>query len=180
MGNCIDVETSARDRVVVMEVSMVWLSYSFIRKGLISLGTIASISATPLALAEDQTRTHSLPAAAADSGEQEFIIDNALALSKMSLGMSVDPTGDVDRDFVAIMMPHHQGALDMARAELKYGHNEELRRLARDIIAEREHEMSVMREVVGKPPPAQTGDAPATESSTGSNAQHPPGARIQD
>ena len=64
-----------------------------------------------------------------------------------------DPTGDVDRDFVALMMPHQQGAIDMARAELKYGHKEELRRLAQSIIAETEHEMSAMRGAVGETPP---------------------------
>ena len=76
---------------------MVALSRSFIGKGLISLGTIALISATSLALAQDQTKTRQVPAGATDSSEQEFIIDNALALSKMSLAMTVDPTGDVDR-----------------------------------------------------------------------------------
>jgi hypothetical protein len=173
MVSCIDVETSARERFFVLEVGMVALVHW---QGLISLGTIALISATSLALAQDQTKTRQVPAGATDSSEQEFIIDNALALSKMSLAMTVDPTGDVDRDFVAIMMPHHQGALDMARAELKYGHNEELQRLARDIIAEREHEMSAMRAAVGEPPPARSSDTPATET----NSEHPPSARIRE
>jgi len=47
------------------------------------------------------------------------------------------------------MMPHHQGAIDIARAELKYGHNEEVLRLVHDIIAEQENEMLVMRSTVG-------------------------------
>jgi uncharacterized protein (DUF305 family) len=62
------------------------------------------------------------------------------------------------------MMPHHQGAIDMARAELKYGHNEELRRLAQSIIAEREQEMSTMRNVVGQAPPSKTSDITVSES----------------
>ena len=120
---------------------MVWLSQlsrSFLRDRLISLATLASILANPCALAQDQARMRQVPAARTDGSEQEIIVENALAISKMSLGMSVDPTGDADRDFVALMMPHHQGAIDIARAELKYGHNEELRRLAQNIIAERE------------------------------------------
>jgi uncharacterized protein (DUF305 family) len=69
----------------------------------------------------------------------------------MSLEMSVDPTGDVDRDFVAMMIPHTQGAIDMARVELKHGHSEDLRRLARSLIAERENEISHMRSGIGNP-----------------------------
>jgi uncharacterized protein (DUF305 family) len=76
----------------------------------------------------------------------------------MSLDMTVERTGDVDRDFVAMMMAHHQGAIDIARAELKYGQNEELLRLARDIIAEQENEMLVMRGTVGEPRSAQSTD----------------------
>jgi uncharacterized protein (DUF305 family) len=90
--------------------------------------------------------------------EQRFIIESDLAMSKMSLAMTADRTGDVDRDFVAMMMPHHQGAIDLARAELKYGHNDALRQLARDIIANQEGEMSVMRGAVGETP-AQSSDA---------------------
>ena len=70
--------------------------------------------------------------------------------------MAVDSTGNVDRDFVAMMIPHHQGAIDVARAELKYGRNEELRQLALSIVAEREHEMSVMRNAFGEPAVSNT------------------------
>jgi uncharacterized protein (DUF305 family) len=44
--------------------------------------------------------------------------------------MAVTPTGDVDADFAAVMIPHHQGAIEMAEAELRFGHNEKLRRIA--------------------------------------------------
>jgi uncharacterized protein (DUF305 family) len=62
------------------------------------------------------------------------------------------------------MMPHHQGAIDMARAELKYGYNGELRRLAQGIIAEREHEISAMRGAVGETSSSQRSDATVPES----------------
>jgi uncharacterized protein (DUF305 family) len=51
-------------------------------------------------------------------------------MMKMMKGMGAKPSGDVDADFVATMVPHHQGAIDMAGAVLRYGHNEPLRRLA--------------------------------------------------
>jgi hypothetical protein len=155
---------------------MALLSRSFIHKGLISLGTVVSISVLPFAMAEDQTSARHVPAAAIDSGDQRFTLESDLAISTMSLSMSADSTGDVDRDFAALMIPHHQAAIDIARAELKYGHNEKLPRLAQDIIIEREREMSAMQSVIGKPPPAQTSDTPSKES----NSERPSNARSQE
>jgi uncharacterized protein (DUF305 family) len=144
----------------MMEVNMASL-HSPVRKRLVSLAITVSISmTTPIALAQDQTGMRHVTGAASNEAELRFIVDNDLAISKMSLDMSkgADPTGDVDRDFVALMMPHHQGAIDMARAELKYGHNEELRRLAQSIIAERTNEMSTMRDAVGETPSSHISD----------------------
>ena len=149
---------------------------SFIRNGLISLGTVVSISVLPFAMAEDQTSARHVPAAAIDSRDQRFTLESDLAISTMSLNMSADSTGDVDRDFAALMIPHHQGAIDIARAELKYGHNEELRRLAQDIIMEREHEMSAMQSIIGERPPTRTSDAPPKES----NSERASNARSQE
>jgi hypothetical protein len=70
------------------------------------------------------------PGPDADGPEAPFRRENDAAMAKMMEAMSVKPTGDVDRDFVAMMEPHHQGAIDMARAELRYGKNERLRRMA--------------------------------------------------
>jgi uncharacterized protein (DUF305 family) len=63
--------------------------------------------------------------------------------------MTIKPTGDVDRDFVEMMGPHHQGAVDMAQAELKYGLNEQLRRLAQQIIVTQQQEIAAMRLALG-------------------------------
>ena len=143
---------------------MIVMLHPSVRKPLMSLATTISILAAPVASAQDQTNARHVGAAAIDSGEQHFIIESELAISTMTLGLTADPTGDVDRDFVALMMAHHQGAIDMARAELKYGHNQELRRLAQSIIAEREQEMSAMRSVVGEAPPSKTSDMTVSES----------------
>jgi uncharacterized protein (DUF305 family) len=149
-----------------MEDNMALLQSS-VRKRLVSLAiTVSILTTTHIALAQDQTTTRHVTAAASNGTELQFIVDNDLAISKMSLDMNkmADRTGDVDRDFVALMMPHHQGAIDMARAELKYGHNEELRRLAQSIIAEREHEMSAMRGAVGETSSSHRSDTAAPES----------------
>lgn len=129
---------------------------------LIALATAVLASQAPFAEAEDRTAMRQVPV----KEEQRFIIESDLAMSKMSLAMAADRTGDVDRDFVAMMVPHHQGAIDLAHAELKYGHNETLRQLARDIIANQEGEMSVMRGAVGETP-AQSSDARVMESAPG-------------
>ena len=75
-------------------------------------------------------------------------------MARMMAGMKIKPSHDVDRDFVAMMVPHHQGAIDMAEAELSYGHNESLRRLAQEIIATQQQEIAAMRRALGEPLPA--------------------------
>ena len=70
--------------------------------------------------------------------------------------MLATPTGDIDRDFAAIMIPQHQAGIDMARAELKYGHNEEMRRLAQRIVSQQEQEISDIDRAVGETSPAAT------------------------
>ncbi|HUC71822.1 MAG TPA: DUF305 domain-containing protein [Stellaceae bacterium] len=52
------------------------------------------------------------------------------------------------------MVPHQQGAIDMAQAELRHGHNEQLRRIAQEIIATQQQEIAAMRLAVGQPLPA--------------------------
>ena len=102
-------------------------------------------------------------AQAADPGEKPFLAENATAMDKMMDGMAPKPSGDVDRDFVAMMVPHHQGAIDMAQAELRHGHNEQLRRIAQEIIVEQQQEIAAMRLALGQPlPPSVASPGPAT------------------
>jgi hypothetical protein len=85
--------------------------------------------------------------------EGPFLAENEAAMTKMMTGMNVKPSGDVDRDFVAMMTPHHQGTIDMARALLRYGRNEQLRRIAQEIIVEQQQEIAAMRLALGQPLP---------------------------
>jgi hypothetical protein len=95
-------------------------------------------------------------------------------MTKMMADMTIKPSGDVDRDFVEMMVPHHQGAIDMAQAELKYGHNEQLRRLAQEIVVTQQQEIAVMRLALGDklPPsvasPTQPQVAPASQQGASS------------
>lgn len=68
------------------------------------------------------------------------------AMTLMDRGMQDAPmTGDPDHDFAAMMIPHHQGAVDMAKLELLYGKDPALRRLSQEIIVTQEQEIEVMR-----------------------------------
>ena len=84
-------------------------------------------------------------------------------------GMDVEPSGDADRDFAAMMIAHHQGAIDMARAELRYGRNEQLRRIAQGIIVEQQQEIAAMRLALGQSslPPSAAAPSPSLAPITG-------------
>jgi hypothetical protein len=58
--------------------------------------------------------------------EASYLAENVDAMTKMMFDMGIRPSGDIDSDFVAMMTPHHRGAIEMARAELRYGRNERL------------------------------------------------------
>ena len=93
------------------------------------------------------------PAASAMAPPAErFVADNRRAMATMMAAMSAKGTGDVDRDFVATMVPHHQGAVDMALAELRYGKDETLRRMAQEIVVEQKQEIEAMKLAVDRLP----------------------------
>lgn len=93
-------------------------------------------------------------AAGAPGCEAQFLKENTAAMNKMMTDMEIKPTGDIDADFTAMMIPHHQGAIDMAIAELRYGKNEQLRRIAQEIIVGQQQEIVAMRLALGQPLPA--------------------------
>ena len=69
-------------------------------------------------------------------------------ITQMHAGMHVAPSGDPDRDFARMMVPHHQGAIDMALLELRFGKDERLKRLAQGIVIEQGQEIEVMRSIL--------------------------------
>lgn len=73
------------------------------------------------------------------------------AMNVMNAGMAQAPmNSNPDHDFAAMMVPHHQGAVDMAKAELLYGTNPVLRRLAQEIIVTQGQEIQIMQDQLKK------------------------------
>lgn len=121
-----------------------------------SLLAIVSVSA----FAQDAPAHHH-ETASGTTDEAPFLQENDAAMVKMMNDMAVKPTGDVNRDFVEMMLPHHQGAIDMAVAYLRYGNNEQLKRIAQEIIVDQQQEIAAMRLALGDPLPAS--DAAPTQ-----------------
>ena len=68
------------------------------------------------------------------------------AMRDMMMGMHQHmPTGDTDKDFVRMMLPHHQAAVEMAKAELQYGTDPDLKTLAKDVITAQDREIAMMK-----------------------------------
>ena len=112
-----------------------------------------AVSAAP-ALAQDTsggTMQHPMPTAGqGKAGEKtpqgaDAEFHHGMVTMQREMG-NMRMTGDPDRDFVAMMIPHHRGAIDMAQVELKYGKDPELKKLAQDIVKAQEDEIRFMRD----------------------------------
>src|SRR5262245_42161436 len=88
--------------------------------------------------------------------DSAFYAEMASVNTRMHEGMEIARSGNIDRDFVRMMIPHHEGAIDMARVLLKYGQDERLKRLAQSIIIEQGQEITYMRTLLDAPPNEST------------------------
>jgi hypothetical protein len=122
----------------------------------IAVGAVAATvcltiySADPQSLADYISAICAKSFGSSSAAEAPYLAENVGAMTKMMIDMGIRPSGDVDTDFVAMMVPHHQGAIEMARAELRYGHNEPLRRMAQEIIVTQLQEITAMRLSLGQ------------------------------
>ena len=102
--------------------------------------------AMPAAPAMDHSKmAMPMPADASDATKAY-----AAANAKMHTNMTLAYTGDADKDFIQGMLPHHQGAVEMAKIELQYGKDPKARKLARGIIKAQNDEIAWMKGWLGK------------------------------
>lgn len=107
---------------------------------LILSGALALVSFLPAHADDMSGMDMSKPMGDQSPSSQAFSAANA----RMHKDMSITYSGDPDADFVRGMIPHHQGAIDMAKVELQYGKDPELRKLAEDIVKAQEAEIKEM------------------------------------
>ncbi|MFP3542677.1 DUF305 domain-containing protein [Rhizobium sp. SIMBA_035] len=104
------------------------------------IALISTLAFAAPACAEDIQMDMSKPMGDHGASSHAFAEANA----KMHKDMMVEMTGNADVDFVRGMIPHHQGAIDMAKIELQYGKDPEIRKLAEAVIKAQEAEIAEM------------------------------------
>jgi uncharacterized protein (DUF305 family) len=79
-------------------------------------------------------------------GDQQQWSELKATMDRMHASMSsVTPSGDNDVDFVKLMLPHHQAAVEMAKTQLLHGKDSQIRRLAQEIITDQQSEIELMQ-----------------------------------
>lgn len=110
------------------------------------IGTTVSIllAVVPtVALVAQELGSHSQRHPTLASSSWSRLMDN---MATMHAAMaSVEPSVDDDMSFVSLMLPHHQAALDMARTELLFGTDPQVRRLAQEIVTDQQSEIALMQ-----------------------------------
>jgi uncharacterized protein (DUF305 family) len=135
-------------------------------------GILVAASFAASAMGETESR-QSMPPAGHEAKHAGSTFEQAMtnAMHLMDRAMAAAPhTGDPDRDFLAMMIPHHEGAVEMARLVLIHGRDPLVRQLAEEIIAGQQAEVSAMRarlQVLQKGPDPRPGGFPAVGGTRG-------------
>ncbi|MGL4197375.1 MAG: CopM family metallochaperone [Allorhizobium sp.] len=127
-------------------------------KTLFVAASLATALSTSAVLAQDNTMHQGHDMSSMDHGSMDHgaMGDSpsskafAEANAKMHKDMAVPLTGNADVDFVQGMIPHHQGAIDMAKIVLEHGKDPEIRKLAEEVIAAQEGEIAMMKAWLAK------------------------------
>lgn len=123
---------------------------TFITKAALSALFVGAVALGGVSLAQ-QHGGHAGHGAAAIAGK-DSAATAAFKAANMAMhkNMDIAYSGDVDADFVRGMIPHHQGAIEMAKIMLAHGKSPEMKGLATSIIADQEREIAAMRDWLSK------------------------------
>lgn len=110
-------------------------------KYILALALTAAIAISGVSFAQTMHSGHGTTAASDTEATKAFKAAN----TKMHTGMEIKFSNDVDVDFVKGMIPHHQGAIDMAEVQLKYGKDAQTRKWAEEIITAQKREIAEMQ-----------------------------------
>lgn len=120
-------------------------------KTILVAASLATALITTSAFAQDNTHQgHDMASMGEMMGDSPASKAFAEANARMHKDMAVPLTGNADVDFVRGMIPHHQGAIDMANIVLEHGKDPEIRKLAEDVIKAQEGEIAMMKEWLEK------------------------------
>jgi YVTN family beta-propeller protein len=106
--------------------------------------------------------------------DTEFVAESHTAMNKMITAMEAQPSGNVDTDFATMMIAHHIGAIEMSQALLRGGRNEQLRRLAQEIIVTQQQEIDVMRLTLAHPAESAARRGSVASVSSGTSTANAP------
>jgi Domain of unknown function (DUF305) len=128
--------------------------------------TILSIGLVRASVQSGTLANNSQPTA--DSDWSELIV----SMDKMHMAMSaVARSGNSDIDFVRLMLPHHQAAIDMAKTQLLYGKDPQMRRLAQEIITDQQSEIELMERWLKQREPASAKENQTPVADSGNRDQ---------
>ncbi len=135
---------------MITERKRTQISEQFLTKGLndaiyLVLAAAAALTILGIGLVRAGVQSETL----ANSGQPTVDPDWSeliASMDKMHMAMTaIKPSGNSDLDFVRLMLPHHQAAIDMAKTQLLYGKDPQMRRLAQEIITDQQLEIELMQ-----------------------------------
>jgi hypothetical protein len=133
------------------------------------LATVAVVGLAAFAVGRESRPSFTIsPFTICSTDTEAAFAEETPFLTETDTAMVIAPTGDVDRDFVSMMTPHHQSAIELAQAVLRSGGNEQIRRLAQEIIVTQQQEIAAMRLAIGDPLPPSSPSPTQVSVSSGS------------
>lgn len=111
-------------------------------KARLTLAITLAVGLAGIAVSQTPHHGHGVPTVEPDPPSTKAF---KAANDKMHQDMAIAFTGDADVDFVLGMIPHHQGAIEMAKVVQQFGKDEQIRKLAADVVREQEREIAEMR-----------------------------------